>query len=76
MNPQVSTAWLASTMVHDGYHVTQFQRGEVYNRETASRLEREANAVMFRAGVWLGLTTTELNHIATDKHTLYNTSPY
>jgi RHS repeat-associated protein len=74
--PGASTAWLASTFAHDGEHVAQFRRGEAYNRETAPRLEREANAVMFRAGVWLGLTATELNHIATDRHTAYNTSPY
>jgi len=74
--PGASTAWLASTIAHDGYHVTQYQRGEVYNRQTAPRLEREANAVMFRSGVWLGLTTAELNYIATDRHTAYNTSPY
>src|SRR5206468_9050756 len=54
--PGNSTAWLASTIAHDAYHVTQSQRGEVYNRQTAPRLEREANAVMFRVGVWFGLT--------------------
>jgi RHS repeat-associated protein len=74
--PGASTAWLASTIAHDGYHVTQSQRGEVYNRKTALRLEREANAVMIRAGVWFGLTTAELNYIATDRHTAYNTAPY
>ena len=31
---------------------------------------------MFRAGVWFGLTTAELNYIVTDRHTAYNTSPY
>ena len=74
--PGSSTAWLASTIAHDAYHVTQSQRGEVYNRQTAPRLEREANAFQMRVGAKFGLTAAELNYIRNDTHTYYNTPPY
>jgi RHS repeat-associated protein len=71
-----STAWIASTIAHDAYHVTQFQQGEVYNRQTAPRLEHEANQFQMRVGAKFGLTPGELNYIRNDTHTLYNTKPY
>ncbi|HKW74071.1 MAG TPA: RHS repeat-associated core domain-containing protein, partial [Terriglobales bacterium] len=71
-----STAWIASTIAHDAYHVTQYQRGEVYNRQTAARLEHEADQFQLRVGAKFGLTPAELNYIRNDTHTLYNTSPY
>ena len=76
MNEQSTTAWLASTFGHDAYHVTQFQRGEVYNKQTAGRLEHEANQFMGRVGAKFGLTPSQLDYINNDTHTLYNTGPY
>ena len=71
-----SAAWLASTIGHDAYHVTQYQRGEVYNRETSGRLEHEANIFQMRVGRIFGLTERQLQYLNSDTHTLYNTAPY
>jgi hypothetical protein len=71
-----TAAWLASTIGHDAYHVTQSQRGEVYNRQTAPRLEREANQFQIRVGAKFGLTQSQIDYIRNDTHTLYNTPPY
>lgn len=71
-----TAAWLASTIGHDAYHVTQFQQGEIYNKQTAPRLEREANQFQIRVGAKFGLTQSQIDYIRNDTHTLYNTSPY
>ena len=67
---------LASTIGHDAYHVTQFQQGEIYNKQTAPRLEREANQFQIRVGAKFGLTQSQIDYIRNDTHTLYNTPPY
>jgi hypothetical protein len=75
-NERSTTAWIASTVGHDAYHVTQSQRGEVYNRETAPRLEHEANQFQIGVGAKFGLTQSQIDYIKNDTHTLYNTPPY
>ena len=70
------TAWLASTIAHDAYHITQYQHGEVYGPSTAPRMEHDANQFQIRVGVKLGLTQSDVNYLRQDKHTLYNTNPY
>jgi RHS repeat-associated protein len=74
--PGDTTAWLASAIAHDAYHVTQYQQGLVYNRQTAAGLERAANAFQMRVGATFGLTRAQLNYLKNDTHTLYNTVPY
>jgi len=76
MNQNNNTAWLASTVAHDAYHVTQYQRGEVYNQQTAPRLEHEANQFQMRVGATFGLAQYQLDFLKTDTHTVYNTPPY
>jgi len=76
MNEGSTSAWLASTIGHDAYHVTQFQQGEIYNKQTAPRLEREANQFQMRVGATFGLTQSQIDYIRNDTHTLYNTPPY
>ncbi len=76
MNEGSTAAWLASTIGHDAYHVTQFQHGEIYNKQTAPRLEREANQFQMRVGATFGLTQSQIDYIRNDTHTLYNTPPY
>jgi RHS repeat-associated protein len=76
MNKGSTAAWLASTIGHDAYHVTQFQQGEIYNKQTAPRLEREANQFQIRVGATFGLTQSQIDYIRNDTHTLYNTPPY
>jgi len=76
LNPGSNTAWLASTIAHDAYHVTQFKNGEVYDEQNASRLEREANAFQIRVGTILGLTQGQIDYLRNDTHTVYNTQPY
>ena len=71
-----STAWLASTIAHDSYHVLQYQRGERYNQSTAARLESEANIFQISVGRKLGLSTSDINYINNDTHTRYNTGSY
>jgi hypothetical protein len=56
--------------------VTQFQQGEIYNKQTAPRLEREANQFQIRVGATFGLTQSQIDYIRNDTHTLYNTPPY
>jgi RHS repeat-associated protein len=72
MNEGSTTAWIASTIAHDAYHVTQYQQGEVYNKQTAPRLEREANQFQMRVGATFGLTQSQLDWINTDHHTYYH----
>ena len=74
--PGDTTAWLASAVAHDAYHVTQYQQGLVYNRQTAAGLERAADAFEMRVGAIFGLTPAQLNYLKNDTHTLYNTAPY
>jgi RHS repeat-associated protein len=71
-----SSVWLASTIAHDSYHVTQFRRHDLYNPSTAARLEREANRFQIEVGRKFGLSRTEIEYIKNDTHTLYNTSGY
>lgn len=76
MNGGSTTAWIASTIAHDAYHVTQYKHGEVYNRQTALRLEHEANQFQISVGATFGLTPAQLEYLRNDTHTLYNTPPY
>ncbi|MGH7241281.1 MAG: hypothetical protein ACREGB_03230, partial [Candidatus Saccharimonadales bacterium] len=71
-----STAWLASVIGHDAYHVFQYQLGESYNPQTASVLEREADLFQIQVGKIFGLTPYEIEYIENDRHTFYNTNPY
>jgi hypothetical protein len=75
LNGGTTIPWLASTIAHDAYHVTQYQHGDVYNRETAPRLKHEANQFQIHAGTAFGLTPSQLEYLKNDTHTLYNTSP-
>jgi RHS repeat-associated protein len=75
MDPGCTTAWLASTIAHEGYHVDQIHHGEVYDKQTAPRLEHEANLFQMRVGAKFGLTPAELNYLSNDKHTSYDNNP-
>ncbi len=69
MNEGSTTAWIASTIAHDAYHVTQYQHGEVYNKQTAPKLEREANQFQMRVGATFGLTQSQIEYLRNDTHT-------
>ena len=75
-----NTAWLASTIAHDSFHIYQYQQGQFYNRQTAVARERAADAFQMRVGAKLGLQQYELNWIYKDMtgntHTAYNVPNY
>lgn len=71
-----STAWLAASIAHDGVHIIQWERGETYDRQTAAKLEKEANAMMLSLAGIFGLTPEEVKNIKADKHTAYNVGFY
>jgi len=78
LNPGMSTAFLATDIAHDAYHVTQHRRWMENTPENAPLYERQANAFSMRPGKIFGLTPDELNVINSDRHTFYNPShdPY
>ena len=73
---QGGTAWNASVLFHEGYHIVQRENHLPYNRHTAHTREQEADFVQGRVGIVLGLSHDQLRALANDTHTAYNTKPY
>ena len=74
-NPGTSAAWFGTMLVHEGYHVEQYQRGEVYSRANAFKMENAASRAAIHAGTVFGLDPQAIEYLRNDQHSGWGDMP-